>query len=167
MANTINTATEDHGKNLVSWDFKEFPSYQRTRRWYLGITITGIVLLILAVLERNPLFAVIIVLGWALIFFRPQQQPRNIATRVTEDGVEVGRDFFPYDEINKFWIIYKPPLVKMLYINFKSSLRPLLGIPLEDTDPVKLRNNLRRFLEEDLEKKEEPASDAFGRLLKI
>lgn len=165
MAETTNQSI-DHGKVLLSWTFPEVPVYRRSRGWYVGMSILGLALLAFAVFTRNPLFAFIIAIAWALIFFRTSQKPRRLTANVTEDGISVGKDFFPYDDIAAFWIIYKPP-AKTLYLRFKSSFRPILGMALEDADPNKLRSELRRFLDEDLSREEEPASDAYGRLFKI
>lgn len=157
----------DHGKILASWRFPEVPVYTRNRGWYVGISLLGVLLLVFAVFSRNALFAIIIVMAWALIFFRAQQHPTWITAKVTEDGIEVGQDFFAYDDIANFWLIYKPPQVKTVYIRFKSFVRPILGIALEDTNPVSLRRHLKKYLPEDLSREDEPASEAYGRLFKI
>lgn len=156
-----------HGRTLISWTFPELPRYNRTRRWYVGMSVLGVALLAWSFYDRNLLFAIIVLLVLAIVFFQSRREPNTLTTNVTEDGLEIGRDFFSYDDIAKFWIIYKPPQVKTFYLRFKSALRPILGIPLENTNPVKLREQLLRFLQEDLEQEEEPASDAYGRLFKI
>lgn len=165
MAEPSSTKT-DHGKTLLSWTFPEVQAYQRSRGWYVGISVVGLLLLTFAIFNRNPLFAFIIVIAWALIFFRATQKPRLLTANVTEDGLQVGKDFFAYDDLAAFWIIFKPP-AKTLYLRFKSALRPILGISFEDTNPNKLRAELRRFLQEDLSREDESASDAYGRLFKI
>lgn len=157
----------DHGDILISWKFPEVPKYSRSRRWYVGLIVFGVATLAWSIYDRNFLFAVIIVLSLAIIYFQSRQEPRMLSIDITEDGLVIGKDFFSYDDINKFWIIYKPPVVKTLYLNFKSSMRPVLGISLEEANPVEIRKHLLRFLAEDLEKEDEPASDAYGRLFKI
>ncbi|MBI4092850.1 MAG: hypothetical protein HY420_02905 [Candidatus Kerfeldbacteria bacterium] len=157
----------DHGKTLISWRFPEVPRYQRSRGWYIGMSVFVLLVLVWSIYDRNPLFAIIIVLAFTIIIFQSRQKPNILTINITEDGVEIAKNFYAYDDLARFWIIYKPPLAKTLYLRFKSSLRPVLGIPLEGTDPVKLRRELLRFLSEDLEKEEEPASDAVGRLFKI
>lgn len=166
MATTAKPTNEDHGKTLVSWTFPEVPNYRYSRTWYLIMTALGVALLVFAVFSRNPLFAFIVVIAWALIFYRSRQQPRTLAASITEDGIEIGKNFFPYDDLKNFWLIYKPP-AKTLYVSFKSALRPILGIALEDANPVEIRNQLRRYLQEDLSKEDEATSDAIGRLFRI
>ncbi|MBI5467217.1 MAG: hypothetical protein HY975_03320 [Candidatus Kerfeldbacteria bacterium] len=162
-----NATLNDHGDTLISWKFPEVPKYSRSRRWYVGLAVFGLATLAWSIYDRNFLFAVIIVLSLAIIYFQSRQEPRMLSIEVTEDGLAIGKDFFVYDDIKNFWIIYTPPVVKTLYLSFKSSLRPILGISLEDANPVEVRKHLLKYLAEDLEKEDEPASDAYGRLFKI
>jgi len=166
MPATEQTQKIDRGTTLVSWKFSEIPKYDYTRRWYVVMTIIGLALLAFAIFSKNPLFAFIIVIAWALFFYRSRQKPAMLTAAVTEDGITVGKDFYSYDDLNNFWIIYKPP-AKTVYVSFKSAFRPILGIALENADPVEVRKQLKRFLQEDLSKEDETASDAFGRLFKI
>lgn len=158
--------SNDHGEKLVTWRFSDRPIYNYSRRWYLIMTAIGLALLVFSVFTKNPLFAFIIVIGWALFFYRARLKPAILEAAVTEDGVEAGKDFYSYDDLKNFWVIYKPP-AKMLYLSFKSALRPVLGITLDEANPVQIRTQLRRYLEEDLAKEDEAASDAIGRLFKI
>lgn len=163
---TAQKTDNDHGAALVTWKFPEIPKYRYTRAWYVWMCIFGGGLLVFAILSSNPLFAFIIVIAWALFFYRSRQKPALLVVTVTEDGVGVGKDFYSYDDLRHFWIIYKPP-AKTLYLSFKSSIRPILSIALEDADPVAIRKQLKRFMAEDLDKEEESSSDAFGRLFRI
>jgi len=157
----------DRGTTLLTWKFPEVPRYVRSRAWYVWMTMAGGALFIWSIYDRNFLFGVIVVLALTIVFFQSRQSPRILTAEITDEGIAVGKDFFGYDDIRNFWIIYKPPVVKMLYVTFKSNFRPVLGIALEDADPVKIRKELLRFTSEDLEREDEPASDAYGRLFKM
>lgn len=165
MAQTTNEI--DRGATLVSWKFPEVPQYNRGRQWYIGMSVFGLAVIAWSVYDRNFLFGVIIVLALAIIFFQSRQNVRTLQAEITEEGVAVGRDFFSYDDIRTFWIIYRPKQIQKVYLSFKSALRPTLDIPLADADPVKVRKELLRFVTEDLEKDEISASDAFGKLFKV
>ena len=78
-----------------------------------------------------------------------------------------GAVHYPFDEIVNFYIIYKPPETKMLFIKPKGFFRPQLHIPLLNHDPVVIREILGNFIDEDLEKEDEPVSEFFGRFFKF
>lgn len=156
----------DHGDVLLEWKFPEVPTYRRGRRWYFAMAAFGVATIAWSIYDRNPMFAIIILLFLAIVFFQSRQTAKTLTARVREDGIEIGRNFYDYDDVRNFWIIYRPP-AKALYMRFKSAFRPILGISLEDVDPAKLRKVLVKYLSEDLDQEEEPASDAYGRLFKL
>lgn len=157
---------EEHGKILMSWEFSEYPKYERTLGWYIGATIIFFGLLLFAVFTANYLFALIILMVAIIIFIYNLKQPAQINFVITEDGIKIGTKFYPWDDFKNFWIIYKPPEVKTLYFDFKG-LRPNLPIYLEDQNPVKVREILLQYLKEDLTREKEPAGDELARWLKF
>ena len=64
-------------------------------------------------------------------------------------------------------MIYEPPEVKNLYIEFKNVLRPRLGIPLQNEKPLEIRDLLLKHLPENKEREHEPISDGLSRFFKL
>jgi hypothetical protein len=160
-------ASTDHGKTLLEWEFAEFTKHQRGFWWYVLTTAAAVGMIIWAIIDRNILFAIIILIAAMLYFALSRREPGRITIRLTEDGIEVGRNFYAYSELKDFWLFYRPPDLKKLYIHFKTALRPSLTVPLEDQNPVTLREVLLRYLPEDVEQEEEPATDELSRRLKL
>jgi len=156
----------DYGTILAEWTFREFPLHSRGALWYFSAGLALILLLVYAVISGNFLFLVVIILSSAL-FFVLQKSAREIMFQIYEDGISIGGKFYSYSDIENFWIIYNPPEVKNLYFRFKSSFVPLVVIPLEDMNPVAVRSALLEYLEEDIEKEDEPTLDTISRLLKL
>jgi len=152
---------------LFSWEFPEFEKHKRSLGWYLSAIIIGGALLVYSVVTFNILFALIIILFIFISFLHSYQEPPVIKFEITEDGIRLGRKFFPYKELSKFWIVYDPPKVKNLYLDFKSFIKPTLSVPLLDQNPISIRKFLLENLEEDLEKEEEDLSDSIGKILKL
>lgn len=155
-----------HGKILHQWGFSEFVQYQRSRRWYtvVGLIVAGS--FVWAVFQGNVLFAVILILAAIVYVTLNQRSPRTIQCTITEDGIGVDRDFFTWDELGRFWVVYQPPEVKKLFFRFKSSIRPIISVLLEKENPVTIRKSLLEYLAED-PNGEEPASDQFSRVFKL
>lgn len=158
---------EEHGKTLISWKFSEYKNHKRGFLWYVLAFIIIAGLLLYSVFSVNFLFGVIVILMVIIYFFYFTRQPRKIDLKITEDGIELDGKFYSYKELKKFWVIYDPPKVKNLYLDFKSISKPLISIPLEDQNPVEVRKALLDYLEEDIEKEEESASDGLSRILKL
>ena len=157
----------DRGKVLAKWNFPEFEKAERSKAWYAGAFVVFSFLLIYSLLTVNFLFAVIIIISAIIIIMRNQAEPEQITATIAEDGLEVDGRFYDYDAIKYFYLIYKPPEIKNLYLEFKSVAKPRLIIPLQNQNPLEIRDILNRYLEENLAKEEEPASEAIRKLFKL
>lgn len=151
------------GKIHHEWTVLEYEQHQRNLTWYIIMLIAGLLLVGYALFTGNLIFALIIILSAIILFLQSQQHPHKIPFRIAEFGVIVNTRFYPYSELEDFYIIYNPPEVKMLFIETKSSLRPRLRVPLMDEDPNEIRFTLREFLPENIKKEDEPFSDMIAR----
>lgn len=155
-----------HGKVFHQWAFSEFPRYRRGRRWYTVAGVLAGLALLWALLTGNVLFAVIIIITAIVYVMTGQRTPRRITAALTEDGLEIDRQFYPWHEFETFWLVYQPPQVKRLFLRFKAPLRPSLHLELERENPVTIRATLLKVLKEDLDG-EEATTDQLARLLKL
>lgn len=163
---TIRSA-QDPGKTLVEWTFPEFVRYERSRTWHIVmLTIAGLAL-VWSIFTANFLFGLIIVMVTAIYFLQSRRPPQTLTATIAENGIRIGNSFTPYRDLRDFWIIYRPPEVKRLYLRYKNALRPAHAVSLQSQNPVKVRASLLRSLKEDLSQEEEPAFDQISRTLKI
>ena len=158
---------QNHGKTLIKWHFPEFEQPERSMSWYVILFVIFAALLIYSIITLNFLFAIIIVMVVVILFLHQRKDPIELEIKITEAGIEIGDKFYAYKELDKFFIIYEPPEISNLYIEFKSNLKPDLSIPLKKENPIKIRDILIDFLVEDIDKEEEPTSDFLTRWLKF
>ena len=152
---------------ILRWEVDESKRYCRGRLWYAGMGLVGLVLLIYAVASANFLFALLILMFALVIYLTTLRAPTNVMVEVTDDGVTVGGTRFSYRDINRFWFVYEPPEVKMLYLGLKGTVRPWLPVPLDQQNPNEVRGILGKYLPEDLTEDSEPITDFLGRVLKL
>jgi len=158
--------SKDHGEIFFNWKFSEFPRYQRNRSWYIWGAIVSVGLLIFSVFSGNLLFGLIVIMS-VLIILMFQRSNNEVEFKITEDGIVINERFYEYKSIKNFFIIYEPPEVKTLYFEPKSFFSPRIPISLEDKDPIKVRETLLNYLEEDLDRDNEPLSDQTSRMFKL
>ena len=158
---------QNHGKTLIKWHFPEFEQPERSVSWYIILFIIFASLLVYSIITLNFLFAIIVVMVVVILFLQQRKNPIELEIKITEAGIEVGEKFYAYKDLDKFFIIYEPPEISNLYIEFKSRLKPDLSIPLKKENPIKVRDILMDFLLEDVDKEEEPTSDFLTRWLKL
>jgi hypothetical protein len=163
-----NFQNTDYGDEIISWLVPEYEKHERSKQWYIIAGSISFTLLILSFFTNNFLFAVIIIIAVFITILRDGQEPLKVLFSITDEGVEIGKKFYDYDEIKDFSIIYKPKMeVKNLYFEFKNPIKPRLSIPLYDVDPLQIRETLLKYLTEDLDRTDQPVSEAFGKLLKL
>ena len=160
-------AASDAGNVLMSWEYPEYHQFERGLWWYVIASIILVALLIYSYFSDNPLFIIIIILSVVIFVLANARQPLSFPFFITDKGLIIKDKFIHYADITNFWLIYQPPQVKTLFIEPKSMFTPRLHIHLGDQDPREVRNLLKQFLTEDVEKEEEPQSETIGRLLKF
>ena len=159
---------EDFGQDLMSWQISEVPSYQRGPWWFLLAGLIALGLAIYGFYTSNYLFVFIIILFVVIAIVNHFRTPELVEVVITTEGILVDTAFYDYDIIKNFSVIYKPrDQVKALYLEFTNFLRPRLTVPLNDVNPVQVRENLLKFLIENLERTDEPNTDYLSKKLKI
>lgn len=156
-----------HGSVFLKWNFPEYGTHWRTRQWLTWASIIATALLIYALFAGTYLFAVIIVLIAVIFYYQLIDNPLTVTAQITEDGIVIGSRFYDYRELDTFWIIYEPPQVKNLYIEFRNVVKPRLGIPLQDQNPIEIRMLLLKHMSEDTTREHEPLSDGLARFFKL
>lgn len=157
----------DAGAALMSWESWEYPPVERSRRWYVIASMFGIALLLYALLSANFVFAVIILMFAVIQLMKDLRKPARMEIHITTGGIVFGNDFYPYENIRDFSIVYYPPDVKTLYIAFNGVMSPTLTVPLEDVDPNEVRQSLLPYAFENLNRDREYLTDLISRLYKL
>ena len=164
----------------IKWAVPEYRAPQRSRRWYWLASLVIIVCLFFSFFSlsgwklvflgsaSNFLFALIIVVAAIIMIINESQPPIMVPIELGPEGVRIGNRFYDYDDFRHFAVLYKPKQsLKILYLEFKNSLRPRLSVPLRRQDALAVRNFLVRFLDEDLERTEPPLSEQLTKMLKL
>jgi len=158
----------DYGDEIIGWSVPEYEKHSRTKTWYIAASAIAGLLLIYSLWTANFLFAVIVIIAGLVIIIHDGQEPDMARFSITDEGIVIGKKFYDFDEIKNFSIVYKPKQgVKNLYFEFKNALKHRLSIPLQDMNPLPIRENLLKYLDEDLERTNQPLSESIAKLLKL
>lgn len=156
------------GFEIVSWETPEYQRHDRPTWWYALYAAVAIGLVTVALVTDNFLFAVIIVIASFVVILHDARTPQPILVSLTSEGVIVGNRFYDYDEVKDFAIVYKPNQnLKRIYFQFKSVRKHRLSLALHDTNPLFVRENLLKYIPENLERVDEPLSEFLTRVLKL
>ncbi|MCX6740107.1 MAG: hypothetical protein NTZ49_02670 [Candidatus Parcubacteria bacterium] len=156
----------NYGKVFFRWKIPEFTEHQRSNLWYLIMIILAVIVVVYCIVITNYFFALIVILATFIVFLRKYEPPKDIIFQITEDGIVLGGQFFEYDKFSGFYILYSPP-VKKIYFKLKGLSPDDLSIPLDNNNPLPIREKLLEYLDEDLNKQHQTISDILETLLKL
>ncbi len=155
------------GKIIKQWQFPEYVKYQRGKAWYIAAGIIGGGLFLFGLLTNDFLFSIIIVMVGLIALNSEKREPLTMTFQITTRGIKLNDRFYPYTDIESFWLAYDPPEVKKIYFLLKNIFHQVLVIPFDKESPLDLRELLGKYLEEDLDKEGETTAEALGRFIKI
>lgn len=160
--------TNDSSLQELSWEIDEFTKHPRTKKWYIIAGIVALGLITYAIIDKNYFFALIILISSGIIIFYDQEPVRKISFTISYDGVTMGNKFYSFEEMTNFYIIFRPKEdVKKIFFEFKNPLKHRLSIPLNEQDPVEIRNYLLQYLDEDLTKEHEPLTEGLAKIFRL
>lgn len=164
----------------LRWTVPEYHQPERGRNWYIIAGVFVFICLFLSFfsfsgwhliwlgLKANFLFSLIIIVSAIMVIINDSRTPNQVTVEIGPEGVKVGHDFYDYDELKSFSVLYKPKQsLKNLYFEYKNSMHPRLSLPLRRLDALTVRNFLIKYLDEDLERTDMPLSEQLTKLLKL
>ena len=154
------------GNVYLEWNMAEFQKPKRTTSWYFVMIAIAGFLIIYSIFTANFLFALIVIIAVFILLLKIFEQPRKLKIQIADSGIIIGNQYIRYEQINSFWLIYDPPIVKKLFFSLKT-LMPDISIDLDDVNPVAIRKRLLKYLDEDLEKEYQTIDDQLETILKL
>lgn len=157
---------EQHSRDVVlHWRAPEFETFERDRKWYLIVTIILLAIIAYAIFTNGLIMAITFILIGVVGYIYIGKKPRVLDFMITKDGIIAGREIYEFDNLNSFWIFYEPEGTKVVSLHTNSYLLPYVHIPIDDQDPVKIREILLAHLSE--EKHEPGMTETLDRLLRL
>ena len=156
----------NHDKVLLEWKTPEFLPYPRSKTWYIVASIIIGGLLTYAVLTGSITMFIAFTMIIVIFMLTHKKQPKILDAQITELGVRHGKNFYHYNTINSFWIVYSPPYVRSFYLRLGGKSYTYVKIELNHQNPVELRNLIGKEVPE-IEGMGERVFDIISRLLRI
>lgn len=140
------------------WESPEFIFKEKTEQWYWYIGIAGFILIILAIVLKNYLFAFLILIAGFLMFKLSTQEPVDLPIEISQHGININKDVFKYQEISAFWITENQAGKSILLFASKRPIAPIISVTIEPhINLMQLREYLLEYIAE--QELREPVSD--------
>lgn len=142
-----------HGADdiLFSWEVDEYIERERSNDWFWTVGLILLVAIIISLVTKNFIFAIfLLVSGFSLSVFL-FRKPKRLTVSITEKGIRIEHNFYAFKDIKQFWVEPEDGGqngIRQVFFLLNRVVIPELSIPLEDTDPDKLRSFLLRKVPE-------------------
>lgn len=138
--------------HAISWEAPEHNHIEKRSDWFWALGIIALCGALAAFFFGNFLFAVLIILGSAVMALQSVKRPRIVPFMVGTRGVRAGDQLFTYGTLEAYRIDDENPLNPQLLLRSKSMWMPLIVIPIPEEYLHDIEDIVReRLSEENLE----------------
>src|SRR3989338_4827234 len=135
-------------KENIAWTAPEYDYEHREPAWYLVSILVAAVLLILALWQKNFLFAAFVLLAEMAIILGAKQLPPVWDFEISGGGVKIGeKKFFGYADIEGFDIHPDTEDYHHLVLRVRSRFSPDVKIRMPVSESEKIETRLAKTLQ--------------------
>ncbi len=125
---------------IWEWNGHEYSFEEKGSDWYWALGIIAVAGVIASILFSNVILALVVAAGAGALALEAAKRPREHYFAVTERGVVIDRNLYPYESMLSFTVLEyadesMPP---SLSIKTKHFLASHLLIPIVGHDPVEI-----------------------------
>jgi len=136
----------------IQWKAYEHTHSDKDSDWFWALGIIAVSSALVAILFKNFLFALLILVGSFTLALLSARAPRELTFALTSRGVLIDKSLFPYQMLISFWIRDRDGDNPTLIIDAKRFMTPHIIAPLEAADVEAIHEYLLDYLpEEELE----------------
>jgi hypothetical protein len=142
----------ENSKEKLGWFALEYQEKERSKDWFWAFGIIVGTSFITSIIYGNYFFAVLILLGGALLWFFATKRPGLIYYELNSEGLEIRNNLFPYKNIKSFWVRIESERKSTLFIKLDRLFMPIISIPTESPTAKEIHNFLleKEILEEEM-----------------
>lgn len=133
---------------ILEWQALEYDPTEKSSDWFWVVGTIGTISIILAILFKNFLFAIILLLGTFIVMMYGARKPELITFSISTKGIRAKNDLYPFKNLIGFAIKSGEGPDKLL-IHSNRLFLPHIILPIEDIDPELIRERLSIMLPEE------------------
>jgi len=133
-----------------SWDSPEFEFKEKRKDWYWILGIVAVLVIVAAVLLHNYLFGFLVLIAAFLMLRLSTHSPLDLSIEVSQHGIKIHNEMYPYESIKQFWISYNKDNQAILLLLTAQKITPMVSVVIDQRiDLMELRGYLGEFIAEE------------------
>jgi len=147
-ASSNNISDDTYTPGRITWRAREYEHRPKNKRRVLIIGLFLSAIVIYAIATQSPIMAITFILIGIVGYLGLTREAPVLDIFIDIEGIHIGNEVYPYENIRSFWVFYEPGERKCISIHTNGDLTPYVHIPLGTTDPLQVRAVLLQFLPE-------------------
>jgi hypothetical protein len=133
----------------ITWSAPEYHYYEKSTRWYGAVAVLAGALMLIALVQKNFLFAFFAVIAGFLVSFWGKRVPQTIPFALKEKELTINnRRSYLYEKCGGFTIIETPNHPPELVLKTQERLHPWLRIIIPKNQEEAIRTLLLEHMQE-------------------
>ena len=153
-------------ENVIKWKAPDYYANDKGPVWSIMVGVVAILLSLLLIYTSNYLAVVIVILAVIVAFQTAHEKPETVEFAIDESGVIARNQYYPFDELESFWVTKHNKNRYILYIETASRWKGPLTIPLGQKSTAEIKGFLLGHLPEEFNYGE-MLSDKLIRIFKL
>ena len=139
-------------QKIISWQSSLYIDHNRGKVWYILATLIAVTTIILSFIFGSKLFGLVVVFLCLAYFPLTLKKAPIVQVSVSTKGIHFGEHFYPYSDIEYFWIEEYLPSYQSLHLQIKQSRISDLEIQFYDHSKDEIIGILQQFVPHNLER---------------
>lgn len=131
----------------IEWQTPDHIHTEKNPDWYWIVGIVTLSIVIITIILDNLIFAILILISAIALSLEASRHAQIINISIDNVGVKIGETFYPYENLESFWIETSDFFPRIL-LKSKKTLMPYITILLSDADSNHVRIILLTHLRE-------------------
>lgn len=129
----------------IEWQALEYEEKERSADWFWALGVIIVASSIASIIFSNYFFALLLVIGGSMLAYYAVKKPDMVNYILTEKGLKINTQFYPYKNIKSFWV--HEDTREVLFIKIERFYMPIISMPIEahkaeEIKELMLQNNI-------------------------
>jgi hypothetical protein len=120
----------------IEWDALEYEEKERTSDWFWALGVVVVAGSLAAIIYGDYFFAVVLVLGGALLALFAIKPPDTVHHELNQKGLKIRNRLYLYENIGAFFV--QREVKPLLFIKSERFFMPIMSMPIniEDAETI-------------------------------
>lgn len=135
--------------DTITWQDYEHEHHEKSSDWFWALGIIAISSAIAAIIFKNILFALLILIGAFTISLLAVKRPHLVRFEINRRGIAIDDNLYTFNTLESFWISHDEKENMTLIVKSERLIMHYLIIPIEKTSESEVYRLLSKYLKEE------------------